>query len=107
MAEPAAAPPEPPDTRRDQILNFWFAGGEEAHKRWFEKDPAFDAEIGSKFIEDYERARNGDYDDWQDSARGCLALVLLLDQFPRNIFRNDPRAFATDAKALNVAQHAI
>jgi uncharacterized protein (DUF924 family) len=93
--------------RPQGILDFWFGGGEAAHKRWFTKDPVFDAEIRSKFMADYERARDGDYDDWQDEADSCLALVIILDQFPRNMFRNDPRAFATDAKALNIAQHAV
>jgi uncharacterized protein (DUF924 family) len=106
MAE-AASSSEPSDARRDRIIDFWFAGDEAAHKRWFEKNPVFDAEIRARFMADYEGARDGAYDDWQDTVRGCLALVLLLDQFPRNMFRNDPHAFATDAKALNIAQHAI
>jgi uncharacterized protein (DUF924 family) len=93
--------------RRAAILEFWFAGKDTPRDAWFEKDPAFDAEITARFMEDYERARAGDYDSWQDNPKDCLALVLLLDQFPRNMFRDDPRAFATDAKALNVAQHAI
>jgi len=97
------------DPRAEAVLTFWFGAVNGTTKRdaWFKKDPTFDAEVAKTFGADYERARDGAYDHWQKLPHGALALVLLLDQFPRNMFRDDPRAFATDKKALDVAQHAI
>ncbi len=76
-------------------------------KVWFSKDPDFDREIEEHFRLTYEQAAAGQYDNWQETATGCLALVLLFDQFPRNMFRDTPKAFATDAKALAIAEGAI
>ena len=98
--------------RIDAILDFWFGrpGGEGyGGKReiWFEKNDNFDAEIHEYFMTDYEAAKAGQLDPMQRTARGALALVILLDQFPRNMFRGDARAFATDAQAREVAGAAI
>lgn len=98
--------------RAKAVLDFWFgAEGTPEHgtnrEEWFKKDEAFDSEIRDKFLSDYEAARDGTYDAWADDARGALALLILLDQFPRNMFRDDPRAFATDDKALQVAQNMV
>lgn len=87
------------------ILNYWFSP-ENAPKR-FEKNEAFDKEIRDNFLHLYEDAAQGDLDHWQSSAEGTLALVILLDQFSRNMFRGSPRAFATDAKAMQVVRRAI
>ncbi len=92
----------------DEILDFWFgAPGSPEHGRprpvWFQADPDFDAAIRERFAETQARAAAGALDHLQESARGGLALVLLLDQFPRNLFRRDPRAYACDAKARAVA----
>jgi uncharacterized protein (DUF924 family) len=89
----------------DDVLGFWFAQGMEA--RWFKKDPAFDAEVRARLLPLHERAAAGHLDHWQGSARGALALVILLDQVPRNLFRGRPQAFATDAKALAVTKRAL
>lgn len=95
-----------------EILNFWFGHpsdpdyGKE-RKIWFKKDPVFDQEVKSRFLDAYHRAAIGQLDHWQTSAQGCLALILLLDQFPRNLFRGQPQAFATDDKALVVAKYAV
>ena len=94
------------------VLDFWFLGENGAdlsakRKAWFVKDEAFDRAIADQFTPVYERARAGDLDPLQASATGCLALAVILDQFPRNMFRNDPRAFATDEKARAVARHAV
>src|SRR5207253_8977356 len=86
------------------ILAFWRAAGPE---KWFEPDSAFDAEIGEKFLATYEAAARGLLDDWQATPDGTLALLIVLDQFPRNLFRGDARAFATDAKARDIAERAI
>ena len=91
-----------------EILKFWFGEGAErgkAHKRWFEKNATFDAEIRSRFLPLYEElSRN---DDWLSQPGDCLARIVVLDQLPRNMFRNTPRAFAADAKALAAAKHAV
>lgn len=95
-----------------EILNFWFGReGEEGYgefrEEWFKKDGGFDAEIRDRFLEDYERAARGEYDRWQKEAESCLALVILLDQFPRNLFRGDPRTHATDDKVLSISHGAV
>lgn len=101
-------------SRIDQILNFWFGHCQEDEaeygKRravWFIKNPKFDQKIQTRFRADYEQAAAGKLDHWKKTSQGCLALILLFDQFPRNMFRGDPQTFATGAQALSVTQHAI
>lgn len=92
----------------NDVLTFWFGSGpEEKRDAWFQRDPDFDAEIVVRFTATYEAATAGRLDDMARTPLGCLALVIVLDQFPRNMFREDPRAFATDAKALALARNAI
>jgi uncharacterized protein (DUF924 family) len=86
------------------VLAFWRAAGAE---RWFKKDSAFDAEIRTRFSDTWRQAAAGDLASWGETAEGALALVLVLDQFPRNMFRGEARAFATDALAREVADRAI
>ncbi|NDV87384.1 DUF924 family protein [Aurantimonas aggregata] len=86
------------------IVDFWREAGPD---RWFSKDDAFDAEIRNRFGDIYEQAARGELESWRDDATGSLALVILLDQFPRNMFRGTPRAFATDEKALAIAREAL
>jgi uncharacterized protein (DUF924 family) len=86
------------------IVNFWRAAGD---KRWFEKDDAFDAAIRLKFEPTHHAAARGDYDHWTLSADGALALLILLDQLPRNLYRDSGHAFATDPKARRTALEAI
>lgn len=85
------------------VLEFYFTDISKA----FKKDPAFDAEIREKFSSLMEAAAAGTLKDWENSPEGCLALIVLLDQFPRNVFRGDAKAFATDKEALRVTRHAI
>ncbi len=89
----------------DDVLEFWFAQG--MAERWFKKDPAFDGEVRQVLLPLHEQAAAGELDGWGQSARGALALVILLDQVPRNLFRGEPRAFASDAKALAVTKRAL
>jgi len=84
----------------NEVLEFWF--GRDA-KSWFSKDPLFDAEIRSRFLTLYERAVAGELESWKRASRSCLALVIVLDQFPRNMFRGDARAFAGDERAREAA----
>ena len=93
--------------RASTLLRFWFDGDPLAlGKRWFQKDDAFDDEIRRAFHDDIDRAGRGELDPWAETARGALALVVLLDQLPRNVFRGSPRSFAGDAPALAVSQGA-
>jgi uncharacterized protein (DUF924 family) len=86
------------------LLDFWRAAGPQ---RWFKKDAAFDATFRSRFLPVHEAAARGDLDAWNGTPEGALALLLLLDQFPRNAFRGSARMFATDARALAFARDAL
>ena len=86
------------------VLSFWRSAGP---KKWFAKDDAFDAEISERFRATYDAAARGALSDWEATSEGALALVIVLDQFPRNMFRHDARAFATDAAARAVADRAL
>lgn len=87
------------------ILDFWFAGDRDTmQERWFRRDEAFDAAIREGFGAYLDPARDGAFDAWTADARGALALTILLDQFPRNLHRGSPLAFASDAKARAVAR---
>jgi uncharacterized protein (DUF924 family) len=99
-------PPTAKDPRAQEVLDFWFRG-DEPRKEWFQKDPAFDAEIVQRFSALQSLAASGELAHWRTSARDCLALIILLDQFPRNMFRGTASAFATDAMALEAAKHAV
>jgi len=83
------------------VRRFWF---DEHAKDWFVKNPAFDAEVRRRFLALHEAASAGRLAHWADDARSCLALVIVLDQFPRNMFRGEPRAFATDSLARAAAR---
>lgn len=93
-----------PRIRPQDVVSFWLEAGAQ---RWFTKDEAFDAELRTRFRPLWEQARNGQLASWEASDEGALALILVLDQFPRNIFRNDDRSYATDAMALRLCKHAI
>jgi uncharacterized protein (DUF924 family) len=87
-----------------EIVTFWREAGPD---KWFADDHAFDITVRSRFLAVYEAAAAGRLAAWQESAEGALALVLLLDQFPRNMFRGAARAFATDAMARAAAESAL
>ena len=98
--------------RVEQVLDFWFAekdaaGQATARKLWYQADPGFDREIRERFLNDVELAAAGKRDGFSQTAQGALALILLLDQFPRNLFRNTARAFTTDGKARATAEQAL
>ena len=86
------------------IVDFWLKAGREA---WFAKSDAFDAELRRRFERQHHEAARGEHADWAADANGALALVLLLDQAPRNIYRGSGHAFATDGLAMRIATEAI
>lgn len=87
------------------ILDFWFQ--DDVRDKWFRSTPEFDAHIRRQFESLWEQAGAGELDSWQASADGALALAIVLDQFPLNMFRGEARAFSTEAKAIEVAKAAI
>jgi uncharacterized protein (DUF924 family) len=97
--DPAAATVSPSD-----VIAFWREAGPD---RWFNKDTAFDDQVRKRFLTFHEAAAAGALSAWETSADGALALLLLLDQFPRNMFRGQARMFATDRLARAVAAAAL
>jgi|TARA_R110002124_G_scaffold92599_5_gene235118 uncharacterized protein (DUF924 family) len=98
--------------RIQDILDFWFLPESDKNygkqrEVWFKKNSDFDAEIRQKFLGDFEKAEAGELLHWTESARGSLALILLFDQFTRNMFRDSSRAFAADGKAREIARHML
>jgi uncharacterized protein (DUF924 family) len=88
-----------------QILDFWFSDA--AKKRWFRSSKSFDDALRQRFETTVQAALDGKLSDWLESVEGALALVILLDQFPLNIYRGKAKAFAGEAKSRDVASHAI
>src|SRR5919109_4020224 len=86
------------------VIEFWLEAGPEM---WFAKDADFDRRFRERFLSLHEKAARGELADWLGTAESALALVLLLDQFPRNAFRDTPRMYATDALARETAALAI
>jgi uncharacterized protein (DUF924 family) len=86
------------------VVGFWRDAGPE---RWFAKNAKFDDRIALRFEPSHFAAARGEHDAWIGSPEGALGLLILLDQFPRNLFRDSAHAFATDGKALRIAKHAI
>ena len=93
----------------DEILHYWFDHPSDAarNKLWWDKNTIVDIYITKMFGDDLGKAIKGEYDVWADTAEGRLALIILLDQFSRQIFRDDPRAFAQDQKALQLAVNGV
>jgi uncharacterized protein (DUF924 family) len=87
-----------------EILGFWREAGRE---RWYKRDAAFDARVRSRFLALWQKAAAGELSSWEASDEGAFALVIVLDQFPRNMFRDDIRTYSSDALAREVARRAI
>lgn len=88
----------------DDIISFWRDAGED---RWFKADADFDADVRTRFHTLWQEARDGRHADWEKTADGMLALIIVLDQFPRNMFRGSAEAFSTDPQALALTKRAI
>jgi uncharacterized protein (DUF924 family) len=93
-----------PVASAQEVISFWHDAGEE---RWFKPDADFDRQVRERFLVTHEAAAMGKLSDWEQSPEGALALLVLLDQLPRNMFRGTPRAFATDRLAREVAERAL
>ncbi len=91
-------------SRQDEILEFWLPLGE---KKWFSSEDEIDQQIRLRFMDLWGAAWEGGLTDWQTSARGMLAYLIVTDQFPRNMFRGDARSFATDELARSAARRAV
>jgi uncharacterized protein (DUF924 family) len=95
-----------------EVLDFWFGAPDSPErgrprKAWFKKSDAFDGEVRARFLPLWERGARGELERWNATPLASLALVVVLDQFPRNMFRSDARAFSTDSRALDAAAGAI
>ena len=88
-----------------EILFFWFEQSSPA--QWFQINEDFDALVLKQFESAYDLARQGILENWKETPEGCLAYIILLDQFPRNMFRGTAKAFDTDLKALEIAKYAV
>lgn len=89
----------------DAILDFWYTPPMSEH--WFSSTPEIDESIHTQFADTWEQAAQGKLGDWQNSAEGCLALCIILDQFPLNMFRNTAKSFSTEQQAVAVCKHAV
>ena len=92
------------DATPAEILKFWREAGRE---RWYRRDDAFDAEVRRSYLELWRKAAAGELSSWEATDDGALALTIVLDQFPRNIFRDDALTYASDPQAREVAARAI
>ena len=107
MAPPfKGAPIEQADLKAaEEVLTFWFE--ETKPYQWYRRDDAFDASIRNRFEKLHQQAATGELDSWAGNARSAFALILILDQFSRNLFRDTPQAFSCDDLALAAARDAI
>lgn len=104
------------NVRAEAVLAWWFEGGSDVqpigpgspcYQRWFRGGAAVDAEVAARFADEVQAARAGEFEAWRGQPRSELALLLLLDQFPRHLYRGQALAFASDAMALAIAREAI
>ncbi len=87
------------------LIDFWFS--DEVNQYWFRSTKAFDQQLLESYGENWQRAQQGEFDDWQQTAAGSLALIILFDQLPLNMFRGTAKSFSTEAQSLDVARNAI
>ena len=93
------------DYTPQNIIEFWYS--DEVRPMWFKSTALFDQQLRSRFELLCYRAAQSDLNDWKLSAEGCLALAIILDQFPLNMYRGKPESFATESNAISVARHAV
>ena len=93
------------DMNHTDVINYWFS--EKSRQHWFSSTPEIDNEIKQRYEQLWINAASGKLNDWQDSPQGCLALIIILDQFPLNMFRDEAKSFQTEELAVEVALKAI
>jgi len=89
----------------NEILEYWYS--DKVSKQWFSSTPELDQEIKEKYESLWESGLNGELDGWKSTAEGCLALIILLDQFPLNMYRGQANSFESEKKAIEIALYAI
>jgi len=87
-----------------EIINYWYSDG--IRKRWFSSTPELDQEIKNNYEQIWQQAANEKLEEWKNTPYGCLALVIILDQFPLNMFRGTAKSFQTESKAIEVTMTA-
>jgi uncharacterized protein (DUF924 family) len=92
-------------TSPDEIIDFWY--DDDVSRQWFRATPELDEYMRANYESVWRQASNGELDSWQSTAKGCLALVIILDQFPLNMYRGKAESFSTEAKAISVSKRAI
>lgn len=92
-------------TTPEEIIEFWYSA--EMQKRWFSSTPELDTEIRNKYESLWADAAKGELDEWKNSPEGCLALIIVLDQFPLNMFRGEARSFKTEHQAIETTKYAL
>ncbi len=93
------------DMNHTDVIKYWFS--EKSRQHWFSSTPEIDNEIKQRYEQLWINAASGKLNDWQDSPQGCLALIIILDQFPLNMFRDEAKSFQTEELAVEVALKAI
>jgi uncharacterized protein (DUF924 family) len=93
------------DMNHTDVIKYWFS--EKSRQHWFSSTPEIDNEIKQRYEQLWINAASGKLNDWQDSPQGCLALIIILDQFPLNMFRGEAKSFQTEELAVEVALKAI
>lgn len=88
-----------------EIIDFWFS--DKVKKRWFSSTPEFDKRLTEKYEAVWEKASSGGLDEWSDDPDGCLALLIILDQFPLNMFRGQAKSFKTERRSVEIARNAV
>ena len=89
----------------EEILNFWYS--EPMNQHWFKSTPEIDRNIRNQFEQLWQKAAQSKLDSWMQTAEGCLALIILLDQLPLNMFRGEAKSFSTEAQSIECALHGI
>jgi len=89
----------------NDLIDFWFS--ERVSKLWYNSNSEFDNELETAFSKMYSAACDGELDSWKETKLGCLALIILFDQYPLNVFRNNKKSFATEQHAIDVAEYCI
>lgn len=93
------------ENQASELLDFWFS--EPMNQHWFKSTPAIDRDIVQRYMKLWQQAANGELDHWRQSAHSCLALIILLDQVPLNIFRGQAKSFSTENLAIEACLHGL